>query len=125
MPVHHAPAGRILVIRLDGDYTLGELERVLERVPAYPGVARPARILLDLSGTSTVAARSDAELRDTAALFTALGDALDRVALLTAGQWEGDFLRVGTAFANPAGLRASPFRDRGAAMAWLGEGGSG
>jgi hypothetical protein len=117
MPVHPSTDGAVLVIAVDGDYTQGELHRVVGS--ALDDEAAPARILLDLSGAASLGGRSDDELKATAAFFADRGPAVDRVAILVRGDILQDLMRMGTAFAVQEGLRASPFRDRGEAMEWL------
>ena len=122
MPVHHALAGTVLLIAVDGDYTPDELHRVAETALAEPQTPSPARVLLDLSGAASLEGRSDEELAGTAAFFASQGGSLDRVAVLVRGDILQDLMRMGTAFAVQKGLRASPFRDRDEAMRWLNEG---
>ena len=119
MPVHHALAGPILVIAVDGDYTPEELHRVTATALAESGVPSPARVLLDLSGAASLGGRSDEELAATAAFFADRGEALHRVAVLVRGDILQDLMRMGTAFAVQKGLKASPFRDREEAVRWL------
>lgn len=119
MPVHHAHAGSVMVVAVDGDYTRDELHRVVETGLGDGRTSTPARILLDLSGAASLAGRSDEDLQATAAFFAEQGEALGRVAILVRGDILEDLMRMGTAFAAQEGIRASPFRDRDAAMAWL------
>jgi hypothetical protein len=111
--------GAVLVIAVDGDYTQGELHRVVGSALDDEAAPSPARILLDLSGAASLGGRSDDELKATAAFFAARGPAVNRVAILVRGDILQDLMRMWTAFAVQEGLRASPFRDRGEAMDWL------
>lgn len=119
MPVHRSVNGSVLVIAVDGDYTQGELHRVVDAALADESTPSPARILLDLSGAASLGGRTDEELRETAAFFADGGPPVDRVAVLVRGDILQDLMRMGTAFAVQEGLRASPFRDRGEALDWL------
>lgn len=119
MPVHPSVDGDVLVIAVDGDYTQGELHRVVSSALDDGETPAPARILLDLSGAASLGGRTDDELKATASFFAEKGPAVDRVAILVRGDILQDLMRMGTAFAVQAGLRASPFRDRGEAVEWL------
>ena len=119
MPVHFSVAGSVLVIAVDGDYTQGELHRVVAAALEDETTPAPALILLDLSGAASLDGRSDDELRETATFFADREPPVSRVAILVRGDILQDLMRMGTAFAVQEGLRASPFRDRGEAMDWL------
>ena len=119
MPVHYARGGVFLIMVVDGDFTLDELKRSLDRALADPGIATPTRVLLDLAGAASMAGKSDGDLRDAAAHFAGNGDRLDRVALLMAGDLVDDLMRMGTAFVSQGGIRASVFRTRRDAEEWL------
>jgi hypothetical protein len=123
MPVHPSIDGAVLVIAVDGDYTQGELHRVVAAALDDEATPAPARILLDLSGAASLGGRSDDELKATAAFFAERGPAVSRVAILVRGDILQDLMRMGTAFAVQAGLKASPFRDRGEALEWLNQNG--
>jgi len=104
---------------VDGDFTVRELGRVLEealRDPSHPG---PALVLLDLSGSASLGAKSDAELAACAALFAEGGERVRRVAVLVAGTLVDDLMRMGTALVRQEGVRAAPFRSRAEAEEWL------
>ena len=119
MPVHYARAGVFLVMVVDGDFTLDELRRSLDRALADPGIPTPTRVLLDLAGAASLAGKSDGDLRDAAAHFARNGDRLERVALLMAGDLVDDLMRMGTAFVAQGGVRATVFRTRHDAEEWL------
>jgi hypothetical protein len=119
MPVHADLSGSVLVIAVDGDYTRDELQRVTATALAAAGTPSPTRVLLDLSGAASLAARTDEELAATAAFFAHQGELIDRVAVLVRGDILEDLMRMGTAFAVQKGLKASPFRDRDEAVRWL------
>lgn len=119
MPVHPSVDGPVLVIAVDGDYTQDELHRVVASALEDASTPMPPQILLDLSGAASLGARSDEELRETAAFFAERAPPVSRVAILVRGDIVQDLMRMGTAFAVQAGLRASPFRDRGEAREWL------
>ncbi|HSG49982.1 MAG TPA: STAS/SEC14 domain-containing protein [Longimicrobiales bacterium] len=121
MPVHYARSGAVLVIAVDGDFTVVELQRVVERAGADPAVPNPARVLLDLSGAASLARKSDQDLSACAALFAGAGERFQRVAVLVAGDLVDDLMRMGTAFVSQDGVRASPFRSRADAEEWLRE----
>ena len=119
MPVHPSVDGSVLVIAVDGDYTQDELHRVVASALDDEATPTPAQVLLDLSGAASLAGRSDEELRETASFFADRDPPVSRVAVLVRGDILQDLMRMGTAFAVQAGLRASPFRDRTEAREWL------
>lgn len=119
MPVHYAKAGPLLVMAVDGDFTLGELEKVVVAASQDGGVPPGARVLLDLSGAASLAHKTDGELARCAALFAASPGRFGRVAILVAGHLVDDLMRMGTAFMAQEGIRATPFRSRSEAESWL------
>lgn len=121
MPVFYTPSEAALVIAVDGDFTVMELQRVVERAHADPAVPDPVRVLLDLSGAASLARKSDQELSDCAALFARPEGRFQRVAVLLAGDLVDDLMRMGTAFVSQDGVRATPFRSRADAEEWLRE----
>lgn len=121
MPVHRAQAGPVLLLAVDGDFTADELGRVLGEALAEPGTPDPTRVLLDLSGAASLAAKDDAELARTASHFAVHESRLGRVAILIPGDLIEHFMRLGTAFAARDGISAAPFRSREEAEEWLRE----
>jgi hypothetical protein len=121
MPVHHAQAGPVLVLAVDGDFTADELGRVLGEALAEPETPNPTRVLLDLSGSASLAGKDDDELARTAGHFAVHEDRLGRVAILIPGDLIDHFMRLGTAFAAQQGIKAAPFRTREEAEEWLRE----
>lgn len=110
MPVFTRLNGPVLVVTVDGDYTLSELRRVGERGVEAPDTPRPARVLLDLSGAAAPPARAEQDVLEAAAFFADLGSAVARVAIQA-------HLQMST---RPAG--AQVFHTRAEALAWLNEG---
>jgi hypothetical protein len=124
MPVHFSQVGALLLVAVDGDFTVPELGRVLDEAAKTGAVPNPARVLLDLSGAATLAHKTDAELAGCASLFAARPGRFDPVAILMPGATMDDMLRMGTAFVAQDGIRATPFRSREEAEGWLLSGGS-
>lgn len=124
MPVHHALAGHALLIKVDGDFTPRELERVLSSAMEDPATPPDGlHVLLDLTGTASLAHRSDEELLQTAGHFGTHAHRFHRIAMLMAGDLVDEMMRLGTAFVAHDQLTAAPFRDRHEAEAWLNQGG--
>jgi len=121
MPVHHRAAGTFLLVAVDGDFTVPELQRVVDRAAVEPGLPDPVRVLLDLSGAASLARKSDQDLSACAAAFAAPAGRFERVAVLVAGGGLDDLMRMGTALMRQDGIRAAPFRSRADAEAWLQE----
>lgn len=121
MPVHHAQAGPILLLAVDGDFTADEVSRVLGQAVGDPATPNPTRVLLDLSGAASLTGKDDNELARTAAYFAAHEQRLGRVAILIPGDLVDHFMRLGTAFAAQPGITAAPFRSRQEAEEWLSE----
>lgn len=120
MPVHHDWDTDCLRVAVDGDFTVGELERVVRGALAGAADGRSVTgILLDLTGAASLAGKPDEDLRRAAAFFASLDPDYRRVAVLTTGDLVDDMMRLGTAFVAQEGLKAAPFRDRAEARNWL------
>jgi hypothetical protein len=123
MPVHHAVSGHALLIKVDGDFTPRELERVVNDALTDPETPpNSLQVLLDLTGAASLAHRSDEELRSTAGFFAAHARRFHRIAILMAGDVVDEMMRLGTAFVAQDELTAAPFRDRHEAEEWLSQG---
>lgn len=120
MPVYDSQKEGIVVITVDGDHTTAELKRVGAAALDRPGVPSPARVLLDVSGAASLKNRSPEDLRDTATFFADL-PGLQAVAVLAPDDLSYSLMRMGMTFFRANGMRASVFRSRPEAMAWLKE----
>jgi hypothetical protein len=123
MPVHHALSGHALLIKVDGDFTPQELERVVTDALTDPDTPpKNLQLLMDLTGAASLAHRSDEELRRTAGFFGNHAHRFHRIAILMAGDLVDEMMRLGTAFVALEELTAAPFRDRHEAEEWLSQG---
>jgi len=107
VPVFTRIKDSVLVVTVDGDYTLSELRRVGARGLQAPDTPRPARVLLDLSGAAAPPDRAAEDVREAAAFFAAMGSAVERVAIQA-------HLPMATP---PEGTQI--FHSRADALAWL------
>lgn len=119
MPVHYIGAPALLVVAVDGDFTVSEFHRVVAEAATDPEVPYAALVLLDLTGASSLAQKSDEDLLACASAFAGASLPFERVAILVAGDPVDDLMRMGTAFMGQAGIRAAPFRSRVDALSWL------
>lgn len=125
MPVFSKVRDGILVVAVDGDYTSTELRRAGAAGLGEPGLPRPARVLLDMSGAAGISRRSPEELRTTADFFAGLSEEGSRVAILAPDDLAFGLMRMAEAYYASKGRVAKVFRDRGEAVAWLAGSGSG
>lgn len=112
MPVFHRLYEGVLVVTVDGDFTVQEAARVGRAGLASPGLADPTRVLLDLSGTT------DPGLDRLAAIvevFAAEDAGVTKLAVQGAS-------KVGSRVVDAAlssGLPSAAFTTRSEAMDWL------
>lgn len=119
MPVHAGAEGGLLVVTVDGDFTVPELERVVEGALRQVGATNPVRALLDLSGSASLSGMADPEVDACVRVFVGRAATVERLAVLVSGSFVEDLMRVGTALVRARDLRAAPFRARDEALAWL------
>ena len=121
MPLSYGITQGILVVTVEGEYTPDEFREVGSAGVKDPSTPKPARVLLDAPGSSSLKDRSPQDLRATAAFFAALGD-IHRVAILATDDLTFGLMRMGSSFSDNLGLETNVFRSRDEAMDWLGGG---
>lgn len=121
MPVHIHRADPLLVVTVDGDFTVRELERVVAGELDREPIRAPVPVLLDLTGAASLDARSDQELARCTAVFQARAPRIRRLAVLVSGEPVGNLVRMGAALMRARELQAAPFRSGEAARSWLRE----
>ena len=120
LPVTYEFAGRLLIVRPEGEYPLGDILRVSQE--ALAGAACPAepRYLLDVRASASM-------LRATSGRIFAIADAFHelaphvggRCAVLTGSLLQYGLARMGAGFASRHGVEIHVFRDMGEARRWL------
>ena len=119
MPVHTELADGILSVVVRGEYTSAELRQTGRDALERERVPTPARILLDISGASSLSERSMADLRGTATYFAGLRPRIQRVAILAPDDLAFGLMRMASVFSDAEGLDAEAFRSEDEARAWL------
>lgn len=109
MPILRSHRESLLVVNVDGDFTSAEADRNVREGLADPETARPARVMLDLSGAAGVSARGWDTMLDP---FVEAEEAVYRIAVLGYGLSEPE-VPEGAKFE----LRL--FEHRAAAFHWL------
>lgn len=113
MPVFHRVHGTVLVVTVDGDFTVPEVERVGRAGLESLQLGDPPRVLLDLSGT---AGSGPERLAAIAEIFAAADTGV--VKLAVQGAANAGAAVVETAVSS--GLQAASFTTRAEALDWLG-----
>ena len=121
MPVHVHVADALLVVRVDGDFTVRELERVVAGALDREPEEAPVPVLLDLTGSAPLDEKNDQELAACTGVFQARAPRIRRLAVLVSVEPVGNLVRMGTALLQARELEAAPFRSGQAARSWLTE----
>lgn len=103
MPVFHRHQDGVLVLTVDGDYTVEEFARNLARAGEQEPGAPPLRLLLDVSGT---ASRTEALMAEV-------------VSWIEGGEGDARVAVLGGTPASATGVPLQTFLKRSEAMAWL------
>jgi hypothetical protein len=115
VPVFHRVREGVLVVTVDGDFTVGEIERVGERALQDPDLIRPAFVLLDLSGTAGLVSTGLDRLKPVAEYFAGPQTPVARLAIMASASVAEAVVEEATA----SGLESGGFKTRAAAMDWL------
>lgn len=119
MPVFSRLRDGVLVLTVDGDYTVNEIRRVGFGALEAEGAPHRAPVLLDLSGAAGLAKKSAADLAATGAIFGAYRDRLTGLAVVVASTLFNLFEPQGD-FAREAGVRVKACASHAEARQWLG-----
>lgn len=120
MALSFAYDGRIVIVKMVGEYALSELRDVVTR--ALEDRACPANrvMLLDLRESLAIERRSTTEVADMARLLPSINPRPNRrVAMVVSQNVAFGLMRLGSVFAAQAGVLAGVFREVEAARAWL------
>jgi hypothetical protein len=112
VPVFHRLYEGVLVVTVDGDFTVQEAARVGRAGLASPGLAGPMRVLLDLSGTADPGLDRLTAIVD---VFAAKDVDVAKLAVQGASKVGS---RVVDA-ASSSGLHSAAFTTKSEAMDWL------
>lgn len=119
MPVHVQHEGGLLQVVLDGDFTTGEMRRVVGSGLGGAETGDPVALLVDCSGAAGLGRMDPEELDDMAAFLGARAARIRRVAFLAPGDPAYDLMHAVSLRAGGHGVEASVFRTRGEADRWL------
>jgi hypothetical protein len=118
MPVSSRVRDGVMVLTVDGDYTVNELRRV--GFSALEAATTPKRvpIILDLSGAAGFAKKSTEDLAATGAIFGAYRDRLSGIAVVAPGAIAALF-DAQSVFAHEAGVGVRSCESHTDAREWL------
>ena len=118
MPVFSRVRDGVLVLTVDGDYTVNELRRV--GFGAFEADSTPKRVpvVLDLSGAAGLAKKAPTDLAATGAIFGAYRDRLTGIAVVAAATVASLF-DAQSEFAREAGVRVQAHQSHAEARKWL------
>lgn len=120
MPITHAFDASILVIRMEGHYTVSDLEQAVLAGLADPHLPTDAVLMFDLSESRALRDRPTEDVR-AMARFLARQRARygARLAMVAPGDLAFGLMRLGAVTAEGGGVAAEVFRDYATARAWL------
>ncbi len=114
MPVFQRIQGGVLIVTVDGDFTVDEVVRVGGTGLSSPDAINPAFVILDLSGSAGVDASSE-RLRSIATFFAGPQTPVAKLAVMALAE----VAAVVVEHARDSGLEAGAFTSKAAAMDWL------
>lgn len=121
MAVRYSFAGRLVRLELVGTYTLDEILRVFETALSDPAFPQDGRLLLDTTGSTGLATKSEHDVRRGVDLFAARAQHVaNRCAVLTSAPATYGLGRMSAVFGERLGLEIAVFKDTDEASAWLG-----
>jgi hypothetical protein len=120
MPVSYSFDGRIVVMRMEGDYTTDDLKaRVLEALDDGK-CPKDAVLMFDMRQSEAIRGRKPAEVQDMANFLAAQGPRFSkRFAMVTGTDVAYGLMRLGSVYAEHGGVTAEVFRDFDEAKQWL------
>jgi hypothetical protein len=118
MPVFSRVREGVLVLTVDGDYTVNELRRVGFGAFEAPSTPKRVPVLLDLSGTAALAKKSTDDLSATGAIFGAYRDRLTGIAVVGPADTSSLF-DAQSPFAREAGVAVKSCQSHADARSWL------
>ena len=121
MPVHYSHEDGVTFVVASGTSTVEEMRAQGVAAVAAATEASPARVLLDMSQSQSVAERATRELEESARLFAERASVVRKVAIVAPQDLVYGLMRMAAAFSEGGGLNAQAFRDKSEAEAWLHE----
>ncbi|MEX2047983.1 MAG: hypothetical protein WEB90_00230 [Gemmatimonadota bacterium] len=118
MPVSSRVRDGVMVLTVDGDYTVNELRRIGFGALEAPSAPRRVPVLLDLSGTAGLAKKSTEDLAATGAIFGAYRDRLSGIAVVAPADVAALF-DAQSVFAHEAGVGVMVYQSHADAREWL------
>ena len=118
MPVSSRVRDGVMVLTVDGDYTVNELRRVGFGAFEAPNTPKRVPVLLDLSGAAGLTKKSTEDLAATGAIFGAYRDRLSGIAVVAPGDIAALF-DAQSVFAHEAGVGVMSCQSHTDAREWL------
>lgn len=118
MPVFARVRDGVLVLTVDGDYTVNELRRIAFEGFEHEDTPNRVPVLLDLSGAAGIANKSPSDLAATGAIFGAYRDRLSGIAVVAAPDLFSLFDGQSD-FGSEAGVRVQASHSHAEAREWL------
>ncbi|HEY6809271.1 MAG TPA: hypothetical protein VI160_10845 [Gemmatimonadales bacterium] len=120
MPVSHAFDGRIVVIKMDGDYTTAELKAGVLAALDDATCPADAVLMFDMRTSAAIKGRTPAEVQDMANFLATQGPRFSkRLAMVTGTDVAFGLMRLGSVYAERGGLFSEVFREIEEAKKWL------
>lgn len=120
MPVSYSFDGRIVVMRMDGDYTTADLKAGVLEALDDARCPTDAVLMFDLRESTSIKGRSPAEVQDMASFLAGQRDRFSkRVAMVTSSDVAYGLMRIGAVYVERGGVTPEVFRDLEEAKTWL------
>ncbi len=120
MAVSFSYDGRIVVVRMVGDYTTAELRQVVLQSLDDPASPPKPMMLFDLRESTAIQKRSANEVKEMARFLASIGHRFaHRAALVASTDVAFGLMRLGSSLVADGGPTPGVFRDVEAARAWL------
>ena len=120
MPVTYAFDGRIVVLRLSGEYSTGDLRTAIDQSLTDRGRPELTGMLFDLSESTAIEERDAADVEGMARFLANRGPRFGRrLAMVAPTDLSYGLMRMGGVTAQAQGVEAAVFRDVASARVWL------
>jgi hypothetical protein len=122
MAVRYQIRDGVLTLTLEGSYESRDVIRMFLEGIEDPACPRPVAVLLDVSGSTSLATRPAAEIKMVAEFLGPYAERIGgRVAVVAPTDVAFGLSRMGAVHSEGVGIAARVFRDRDEALAWLKE----
>jgi hypothetical protein len=119
MPVTYRIDGGLAEMLLEGECPPDEVIQTFHRILDDPACPAKFALLLDVSGSTTLATRATDEIIRVASYIGPFRDRVHRCAVVATEDVQFGLSRLGAVYSESAGVMTSTFRDRGEALEWL------